>query len=211
MSHHHRVVVAEPADKPFALINTLYCPLYAMILISAFCVSIVSTICSSSGKIISKRKPQAVALDEIQDINGWELFVNGLLNRGYAVFVTGSNARMHSRELGTKLTGRHLDLHLQPFSYSEFVRFKSYESNGESLDEYLLTGGFPAYVASGNRQVLVELFNDIIYRDIVVCYNLANTALIHGSSSMPLPRQRQIDTHMFIVYKQWTSSTIVFL
>ena len=77
------------------------------------------------GKIISERKPQAVALDEIQDIDGWELFVNGLLNRGYAVFVTGSNARMLSRELGTKLTGRHLDLELHPFSYSEFIDRKS--------------------------------------------------------------------------------------
>ncbi|MBQ3290638.1 MAG: ATP-binding protein [Kiritimatiellae bacterium] len=130
------------------------------------------------GKIISERKPQAIALDEIQDIDGWELFVNGLLNRGYAVFVTGSNAKMLSRELGTKLTGRHLDLQLQPFSYSEFIRFKGLERKGESIDEYLRTGGFPAYVASGNRQVLVELFNDIIYRDIVVRYNIANTAPI---------------------------------
>ena len=130
------------------------------------------------GKIISERKPQAVALDEIQDIDGWELFVNGLLNRGYAVFVTGSNARMLSRELGTKLTGRHLDLELHPFSYPEFIRFREFGKNGESFDEYLRTGGFPAYVSSGNRQVLVELFNDIIYRDIVVRYNLANTAPI---------------------------------
>ena len=130
------------------------------------------------GKIIAERRPQAVALDEIQDIDGWERFVNGLLNRGYAVFVTGSNAKMLSRELGTKLTGRHLDLQLLPFSFSEFCRFKGHERNGESVDEYLRTGGFPAYVESGNRQVLVELFNDIIYRDIVVRYNLSNTASI---------------------------------
>ena len=130
------------------------------------------------GKIIAERKPQAVALDEIQDIDGWERFVNGLLNRGYAVFVTGSNAKMLSRELGTKLTGRHLDLQLLPFSFSEFCRFKGHERNGESVDEYLRKGGFPAYVESGNRQVLVELFNDIIYRDIVVRYNLSNTASI---------------------------------
>ena len=130
------------------------------------------------GKIIAERKPQAVALDEIQDIDGWELFVNGLLNLGYSVFVTGSNAKMLSRELGTKLTGRHLDLHLQPFSYPEFIKFKGLKRNTESLKEYLRTGGFPAYVASGNRQVLVELFNDILYRDIVVRYNLANTAPI---------------------------------
>ena len=130
------------------------------------------------GKIISERKPQAVALDEIQDIEGWELFVNGLLNRGYAVFVTGSNAKMLSRELGTKLTGRHLDLQLQPFSFSEFCRFRGLDGSGKSVDEYLRIGGFPAYVASGNRQVLVELFNDIIYRDIVVRYNLSNAAPI---------------------------------
>ena len=130
------------------------------------------------GKIISERNSQAVALDEIQDISGWERFVNGLLNRGYAVFITGSNARMLSRELGTKLTGRHLDFHLQPFSYPEFVRFKGLDSGGEAVEEYLRIGGFPAYVTSGNRQVLVELFNDIIYRDIIVRYRLANTAPI---------------------------------
>ena len=130
------------------------------------------------GKIIVERKPQAVALDEIQDIDGWELFVNGLLNRGYAVFVTGSNAKMLSRELGTKLTGRHLDLQLQPFSFTEFCRFKGLDCGDKSVDKYLRMGGFPAYVASGNRQVLVELFNDIIYRDIVVRYNLFNTASI---------------------------------
>ena len=130
------------------------------------------------GKIIAERKPQAVALDEIQDIAGWEMFVNGLLNLGYAVFVTGSNAKMLSRELGTKLTGRHLDLQLQPFSFPEFCRFKELECKGETIDEYLSAGGFPAYVESGNRQVLVELFNDIIYRDIVVRYNLSNAAPI---------------------------------
>ena len=86
------------------------------------------------GKIIAERKPQAVALDEIQDIDGWERFVNGLLNRGYAVFVTGSNAKMLSRELGTKLTGRHLDLQLLPFSFSEFCRFKGHERKGETVD-----------------------------------------------------------------------------
>ena len=130
------------------------------------------------GKIIAERKPQAIALDEIQDIDGWERFVNGLLNHGYAVFVTGSNAKMLSRELGTKLTGRHLDLQLLPFTFSEFCRFKGHERNCGSVDEYLRTGGFPAYVESGNRQILVELFNDIIYRDIVVRYNLSNTASI---------------------------------
>jgi predicted AAA+ superfamily ATPase len=128
------------------------------------------------GKILAERKAEAVVLDEIQEIEGWEAFVSGLLNQGYSVFVTGSNAKMLSRELGTKLTGRHLDFHLEPFSYPEFLRFKKQDNTPESLLDYLRTGGFPAYVESGNRQILAELFNDIIYRDIVVRYRLANTA-----------------------------------
>jgi predicted AAA+ superfamily ATPase len=126
------------------------------------------------GKIIAERDIQAVVLDEVQDIEGWERFVNGLLNQGRSVFVTGSNAKMLSRELGTKLTGRHLDLRLDPFSYPEFLRFKKLKASPQSLDDYLRMGGFPAYLESESRQVLVELFNDIIYRDIVVRYKLQN-------------------------------------
>ena len=85
------------------------------------------------GKILSDRKAEAVVLDEVQDIDGWELFVNGLLNQGLLVFVTGSNAKMLSRELGTKLTGRHLDFHLDPFSYPEFLRFKNLLNTPESF------------------------------------------------------------------------------
>lgn len=128
------------------------------------------------GKVIAERKAKAVVLDEIQDIAGWERFVDGLLVQGYRVFVTGSNARLMSAELGTKLSGRHLDLRLSPFSFSEFRRFTRMRPGGKSLREYLAVGGFPAYVATRNRQVLTELFNDVIYRDIVVRYKLTNAA-----------------------------------
>jgi len=130
------------------------------------------------GKVIEERKSSFIILDEVQDIQGWELFVNGLLLQGRQVFVTGSNAKMLSFELGSKLTGRHLDYHLEPFSYSEYLRFKEMENTPIALDLYLQTGGFPAYVATGRRQVLEELFNDILYRDIVVRYRLANTSPI---------------------------------
>ena len=96
------------------------------------------------GKILSDRKAEAVVLDEVQDIGGWELFVNGLLNQGLLVFVTGSNAKMMSRELGTKLTGRHLDFHLDPFSYPEFLRFRNLLNTPESFMDYLRIGGVPA-------------------------------------------------------------------
>ncbi len=156
------------------------------------------------GKIVSERKAEAVVLDEVQDIEGWELFVNVLLNRGLTVFVTGSNAKMLSRELGTKLTGRHLDFQLQPFSYAEFLRFTKRRKSRQSFLEYLRTGGFPAYVDSGNRQVLVELFNDIIYRDIVVRYKLPNATpvkqlagyLLGHSGSMMSPSRLKDAIHV---------------
>ena len=130
------------------------------------------------GRIFEERQAEAVVLDEIQDIPGWERFVTGLLSSGLAVCVTGSNARMLSPELGTKLTGRHLDFRLEPFTYPEFLRFRRLKASASSFDRYLKTGGFPAYVESGNRQILTDLFNDIIYRDIVVRYGIANTTPI---------------------------------
>ena len=127
------------------------------------------------GKIVEERRVQAVILDEVQDLKGWELFVNGLLGRKLKVFVTGSNAKMLSVELGTKLSGRHLDYRLDPFTYPEFLRFGKRRNTVRSLEEYLLRGGFPAYVASGNRQVLESLFGDIVYRDVVTRYRISNT------------------------------------
>ena len=61
---------------------------------------------------IVKRGVKVVFFDEIQFINGWELYVNQLLREKYTVFVTGSNAAMLSAEIGTHLTGRHLSVEL---------------------------------------------------------------------------------------------------
>lgn len=129
-------------------------------------------------KIIAEDKSEAVVLDEVQDVQGWELFVNSLLNRNKLVLVTGSNAKMLSRELGTKLTGRHLDMEVFPFSYEEFIRFTNLERGADSFARYVKIGGFPAYVKTGMRQVLKDLFNDILYRDIIVRYGLTDTAPI---------------------------------
>ena len=113
-----------------------------------------------------------LVLDEVQDIPEWERFVTGCLDAGRKVLLTGSNAKMLSRELGTKLTGRHLNMELYPFSYAEFLRFTKAAPSPASVEKYVGTGGFPAYVRTRRREVLEALFNDIIYRDIVVRYRL---------------------------------------
>lgn len=110
--------------------------------------------------------------DEIQVVDGWEVYVRGKLDEGYYIVVTGSNASMLSRELGTKLTGRHITKELFPFSYAEYCGFKEQEIGETSLYDYLYKGGFPQYLQLDNSDVLSDLVNDIIYRDIAVRYNI---------------------------------------
>ena len=62
-----------------------------------------------------------ICFDEIQSVNGWEIFVHRKLEENYLVIVTGSNASLLSWELGTRLTGRHLDYEMFPFSFQEFL------------------------------------------------------------------------------------------
>ena len=137
-------------------------------------------------EIAKERKADTLVLDEVQDILGWEKFVVGCLDRKLRVMVTGSNAKLLSREFGTKLTGRHLNIELFPFSYPEFLRFTKKRASKSSIDEYLSIGGFPAYVESRQRMVLSELFNDILYRDIVVRYSLKDAAPIKGLATFLL-------------------------
>ncbi len=113
--------------------------------------------------------------DEIQSVTNWENFVRFRLDEGYRVFITGSNASMLSKELGTKLTGRHVLRELFPFSYSEYLRFMNRSASPESASDYMQTGGFPEYLKTGLSEILEQSFNDIIIKDIAVRYNIRNT------------------------------------
>ena len=66
-------------------------------------------------------------LDEIQNIPGWERFVRRFMDLGYKFYITGSNASLLSRELGTHLTGRYVPVELFPFSFPEYLRFLQVE------------------------------------------------------------------------------------
>lgn len=116
--------------------------------------------------------------DEIQNVEKWELFVRTMLEKKKHFLITGSNASLLSRELGTKLTGRHLRYELFPFSYNEFLEFTSRKAGVDSFDEYLQKGGFPEYLKYNRSDILHELFNDIIMRDIVVRHKLRNPKAI---------------------------------
>lgn len=116
--------------------------------------------------------------DEIQNVNKWEIFVRQLLDHKKRVIITGSNASLLSKELGTRLTGRHLRKEIFPFSYDEFLRFTKKKINEDSFKEYLYLGGFPEYLKFRNEDILQELLNNIIYRDIVVRHHLKDSKII---------------------------------
>jgi uncharacterized protein len=113
-----------------------------------------------------------VFLDEVQEVEGWQRLVRTLLDRGRPVCLTGSNASLLGRELGSKLTGRHLSFEVFPFSYSEYLAYTKQAAGAASLVGYLDDGGFPGFLRERNTQILQELLRDIVQRDIAVRYRL---------------------------------------
>jgi len=125
--------------------------------------------------------------DEIQNIPEWERFVRRLYDAGNKVYLTGSNASLLSRELGTRLTGRHIPFELYPFSFNEYLSFRGVKyhpddaltTKGRALlsknfNQYLTEGGFPQFLKNADTDYLKTLYENILYRDVMVRNNLSN-------------------------------------
>lgn len=121
--------------------------------------------------ILEAEHPRAaVYLDEVQEVPEWQRLVRALLDAGRRVCLTGSNASLLGREMGAKLTGRHLPHEVYPFSFREFLEFTGQKAGPRSLDDYLTRGGFAAVLTAGPEQgpvLLRELLRDVVHRDIV--------------------------------------------
>jgi uncharacterized protein len=122
--------------------------------------------------LITESQSSVLFFDEIQIINHWERYARQKLDEGFKMVITGSNASLLSKELGTKLTGRHITKELFPFSFIEFSSFKHLEPTEASVASYLEIGGFPEYVKSETEEILHHLFEDILIRDIAVRYGV---------------------------------------
>ena len=128
-------------------------------------------------------------LDEIQLVDGWEKFARRLADHKYLVYITGSNAKMLSKEISTTLDGRYIVQNVFPFSFMEFLQSKNIqlEKQWEYLDnapikrtfnEYFHFGGLPELVIreeSFKRQWLGNLYNKIYFGDLISRYNIRNT------------------------------------
>jgi hypothetical protein len=134
-------------------------------------------------------------LDEVQNVDGWHLFVNRLLRTGMHLVITGSNAKLLSGELATHLTGRCHTIELFPLSFSEYCLSMGINTRSEtttaraaikkSLLEYLGQGGFPElkYFKQPGRYT-TELKNAIISRDILTRFQIRNPKSMHDLANL---------------------------
>ncbi len=133
-----------------------------------------------------------IFLDEVQAVEGWELFarrIHDTLNA--SIFITGSSAKLLSREIATSLRGRTISYEIFPLSFREYLRFKKIEVNLSSskslsyikknLGDYLFKGGFPEVVESDDsitKRILSDYSDLIIYRDVIERYGITNNLLM---------------------------------
>lgn len=129
--------------------------------------------------------------DEIQNIDKFETFVRRLQDDRKKVVITGSNAALLSKELGTRLTGRYKAFEVYPFSFTEFLHFrnsivdKNYFYDVEKkvrllklFEEYLLSGGFPEYLKNKDKDYVRTVYENILYKDIITRYSIKREKII---------------------------------
>jgi len=127
-------------------------------------------------------KPKHLLLDEIQNLDRWELLVNRLQRQGYRLYLTGSNAHLLSSELATHLTGRHIPIVLFPFSFAEYAasldRTLTRPEQEQLLRTYVEQGGMPEPLFGdiARTHYLRTLWDSIVYKDIVRRHRIRSVA-----------------------------------
>lgn len=127
-----------------------------------------------------------ILLDEVQNLNAWDLWVSELYRKGKNLVITGSNARMLSSEMATVLTGKYIQVEMLPFSLEEFFDWNKldlHKIKSEQItdalvltDDYMRRGGYPETVASRQltRSYLDTLFDSIVWKDVAKRHNVRN-------------------------------------
>ena len=121
-----------------------------------------------------------IFIDEIQDIKNFEKVLRDLQKReNVDIYITGSNAKLFSSELATHLSGRYIEIKVNPLSFPEFLIFHNLPNNDDSLMKYLRFGGMPYLKNLALEEEIVfsylkDIFNTVLLKDIIARYNLRN-------------------------------------
>ncbi len=126
---------------------------------------------------LSESKKNYVFIDEIQEIEEFEISLRQLLVEEIDLYCTGSNAKMLSGDLATHLSGRYIEFHINSLSYIEFIQIHEIENNSDTLNKYIRYGGLPYLIHLPFDDEIVygylkSIFNTIILKDVVSRYNI---------------------------------------
>lgn len=125
-------------------------------------------------------------LDEVQNLDNWDLWVSKLYRNGVNMVVTGSNAKLLSSEMATVLTGRYLQVQMFPFSLGEVFEWNKLDvssfqedtlAKGKIVqDDYLRNGGYPETVEARSitQSYLSTLFDSIVWKDVAKRHKVRN-------------------------------------
>ena len=133
-------------------------------------------------------KENYLFIDEVQMCPNFELAVNSLYSkRKYDIYITGSNAFLLSADLATLFTGRYIEIHVYPFSFKEYCKYYSDNSDIDMLfEEYTIKGGFAgsyAYNTEKDRKDYIkEVYETIVTRDLAQKYSLPDTLMLQRLS-----------------------------
>ncbi|MDP3461670.1 MAG: ATP-binding protein [Bacteroidales bacterium] len=128
----------------------------------------------------------ALFIDEIQDIDSFELTLRDLVTRkNYDIYCTGSNANLLSGELATFLSGRYIEIKVFGLSYAEFLVFNKLADTVESFQNYLKSGGLPYLINLSNEvqiayEYLSSIYNTILLKDVVARFNIRNVKFLEN-------------------------------
>ena len=135
---------------------------------------------------INSKKMYYVFLDEVQILDHFEKAVDGLfLNKNIDLYITGSNSYMLSGELATYLTGRYMQIHMLPLSFSEFLEYYGRENELKKYNTYIENGGFPYLLNLDNNSDLIRnyldgIYNTILLKNVVSRNNVKDTLILES-------------------------------
>jgi uncharacterized protein len=128
----------------------------------------------------------ALFIDEIQDIESFEITLRDLVTRGnYDIYCTGSNANLLSGELATFLSGRYIEIKVFGLSYTEFLVFYNLQDSVATFQNYLKFGGLP-YLINLNTEIqvayeyLTSIYNTILLKDVVARFKIRNVGFLEN-------------------------------
>lgn len=141
------------------------------------------------GKLVNNSDRHYILLDEVQQVSSWEKVINAfLVDANVDIYITGSNAYLLSSELSTMLSGRYVEIKMQPLSFKEYLDFTDDGTKGnlkDSFNTYIEFGGLPTVVELLDHKetigpFLEGIYNTVLMKDVIERNSIRDSALLES-------------------------------